>query len=456
MKPQLWSRRYLWVLAWPIAIEMLLQFLMGTADTLMVSRIGDYAVSAVGVSNQILQSAMTLFAVINAGAGIVVAQKWGAGQQDKARAAAMLALKVNIAAGAAVSILFGLGAGSVLEWMHTPGETAAYAVTYLGITGGAMIVVVLHSVMNAVIRSTGNTRGPMYITLGMNGLHLVLNVLLIFGEGGFPAMGIAGAAVSTLVSRSVALIPSVWLLRKSFEGQWRRVDWISQDGPLMKEILRIGLPVSLTAVSWGYSQILIFSLISRMGADSLAAFTYLQTVQQFPWMIASALGGALQIQVSQLYGAGRRADAGKSIGRAVVPGFLLILAAAAAIYGAGTPILRLFTDREPIIAMAKPLLAVCILWQPLRIIAFCLSGSLNAVGEARYVALWSVFGMWVLSAGGAYVLGTAARWGLTGVYTAMIIDEIVRGSGFLLRFRAGGPFAPDPSRSDQEGPGSFL
>ncbi|WP_187434068.1 MATE family efflux transporter [Paenibacillus methanolicus] len=420
----------LWRLSWPIGIELMLQFLMGTVDTLMVSRIGDNAVSAVGVSNQILQAAMMLFTVVNAGAGAILARMWGARQWDKARKTAAIAIQVNIAFGLAGGAFFAFGSGWVLRLMGVPGEVRGYASDYLAIVGTALIVITLHLVVNALIRNTGNTKGPMVITVAMNGMHLLLNYALIFGAGSIPAIGVEGSALSTVISRLAALAAALFVLWRTFRPRLGRADFRGAGRGLMREILAIGLPVSVTAMSWGFSQLVLLAVISSLGPVPLAAYTYLQTVEQFPWMIASAVGGALAIQIGHWHGAGLHERVRRGPLRAIQAGTLLILVSSAGLWLAGEPVLRLFTGDEAVIAASLPLLALCIAWQALRVIPFCLSGALNVVGGARPVAAMSVIGMWFVSTGGAYAFGAAFGWGLKGVLLAMILDEIARGVCF--------------------------
>ncbi|MFD0670745.1 MATE family efflux transporter [Cohnella sp. GCM10027633] len=429
------DRLSLWHLSWPIAIELFLQFLMGTIDTVMVSRIGDQAVSASGISNQLITAAMTLFALISAGVSIVLAQKWGRGDLEGARRVAIIAIQANLAAGLAVSLFFAIDSGMVLDLMNTPPDVEPFAGTYLRIVGGSTLIVVLHAVVNAAIRSTGNTRGPMYISVGMNVVHLVLNWLLIFGHGGFPELGIEGAAYSTVISRLAALAFAGWLLWKTFQPTWQWREWLMIDRAILREVMRIGVPVSLTAVSWGFSQVVILRLVSDMGSDRLAAYAYLQTIQQWPWIAASAIAGGLGIRVSQLYGAGEHAEMYASLRRGIVPGMALVVFVSGLIYLLGDEVLSLFTSSSDIIGIAMPILALTIGWMPLRTIGLLASTSLNAVGEARSVGYMSVFGMWVLAAGGAYWLGDLAGYGLLGVFVAAVIDEIVRSSFFIWRWR---------------------
>ncbi|MFC0211981.1 MATE family efflux transporter [Paenibacillus chartarius] len=424
----------LWRLSWPIGIELLLQFLMGAVDTMMVSRIGDAAVSAAGLSNQVLMSGMMAFAVINAGAGVVISRKWGSMQMADARKAAILSIQFSLLAGLLTGFVFYCFAGTILSFLGTPAEVLQYGTGYLTIVGSCTVWTVLLSVMGSIIRSTGNTRGPMYISLGMNLVHVLLNGVLIFGLFGMPEMGLAGAAYSNVISRILACLFIAILAYNCFRGTWRLPEWWSLDRKILREMLQIGLPVCVTAVSWGYAQVIVSSLVSRMGADTLAAYTYMQTIQQLPWLITAAIGGAMQIQVGQLHGALRHAEAHASVYRAIQAGIGIVAGLSVLLTLGGPWVLGLFTANQEIIRQCLPALAVCIVWQPLRLMGYCSSNALNVVGNANVVAGMTVFGMWVLQAGGTYVIGSVFGLGLTGVFLAMLADEIVRMSVFMRKW----------------------
>ncbi|CAH1221789.1 putative FMN/FAD exporter YeeO [Paenibacillus auburnensis] len=423
------------VLTWPILIEMLLQFIMGTIDTLMVSKIGDNAVSAVGVSNQVFQTILTLFAAINAGATILTARAWGSNSREHAQKVVLFGLKVNLIIGVALSLLFFFGSSTLLGIMGAPSGVRSYANDYLTIIGSCTLITVLQTFISATIRSIGNTKGPMQIAIGMNVLHLFLNYILIFGELGFPAMGIHGAAISTCISRGLAMAASIILLLRGFPKLSLHMVWSGKAEGLWKEIMRIGLPVSVTAVSWGYSQIVLISVLSAMGEQSLAAYTYLSTVQQLPWLIASSIGTALQIRVAQFYGAGLIKDMFKSLNAALKPGLILVFVVSLGLLLSSSVLMSWFTQDTKIIHLAYPAFVLCVIWQPVRVIGFCASGALNAIGDAKIVAILSIIGMWVFTAGGSYVLGILLGYGLVGVFIAMLCDELLRSGYYLFRWK---------------------
>ncbi len=416
----------LMVLAWPIAIELLLQFLMGTADSMMVSSLGDDAVSAVGLSNQVLRSLLTVFVLINGGAGIVIARRWGAGNPEAARRAAAMALKVGVIGGAVISVLFAIGAGDIVRLMGAPAEVAPMAATYLAMIGACSILTEINMMTTVMIRNTGNTRGPMMIAIGMNIVHIILNYGFIFGKLGLPQLGIEGLGVSTIISRSLAMAAGIWLLLRSFPVKFQRSDWRGFDKPILKEMVGIGLPNLGTAASWGYSQIVQLAIISSLGAVQLAANSYFNIIQQLPWLIGQSIGMAVQIQVGQKYGAKLYDEVYKAPYRAAALGVLPTIALAILLYLFGDSTLRWFTTDEAIITAVLPLFFWCIIWQPMRTWTYAFMQSMNAVGEAKFVALNTVLGMWIFATGGAYVFGVLLDMGVMGALIGLMLDELFR------------------------------
>ncbi|WP_336785305.1 MATE family efflux transporter [Paenibacillus sp. MMO-177] len=416
----------LYALAWPIAIELILQFLMGTVDSLMVSRLGDNAVSAVGVSNQVMRSLLTIFVLINGGAGIVIARRWGAGDPTTARRAAAMAIKVGLIGGVLISLLFAFGSGTIVRLMGTPAEVVPQATTYMSFIGGCSLLTELNMMLTVMIRNTGNTRGPMMIAIGMNVVHVLLNYLFIFGEFGFPQMGIEGIGISTIISRLLACAVGVWLLLRSFPSPFQRSDWRGFDRPLLREMVGIGLPNLGNAASWGYSQIVTLAIVSSMGAAQLAAFSYFNIIQQLPWLIGNSIGMAVQIQCGQLYGGKRYDEVYRAPYRAAMIGMVPTFALAVLLYAFGHATIGWFTSDQEITGILLPLFFWCMIWQPMRTWTYSFIQSLTAIGEAKFVAMSSMLGMWIFATGGAYVFGVLLDMGIMGALIGLLLDELFR------------------------------
>jgi putative MATE family efflux protein len=425
----------LWALAWPIFIELFLQFLLGAADTLMVSKISDDAVAVVGFSNQLFFALTTLFVSISSGAGILIAQRLGSKKEEDARNISTMSLAVTSGIGLLLSIVLFYFPLTFARWLQFPEQLFPLAETYISIVGGGMLLMTMMITLSTVIRSTGNTRGPMYVAVGMNVIHVVLNYAFIFGAFGFPQLGLLGVAYSTTLSRLLAMLVLLWMYVNAFE---RRIAWsdfrVFHRG-LFAEVLRIGWPIGVNAASWTLSQLAIYSFIAVLGAKELAARTYMNTMESFCFMLGWSIALALQIQIAHLYGAGRTQEAYRNAYRALRIGLVVVTVNVLLLYLLGPTLLGLFTADEEIIAMGVTLLGLNLLLQPGKMVNMALGNSLGAVGDTRYVMYTGLVSLSLIATLASYWFGIRLGWGLVAIYLCMICDEYLRGALSFIRWR---------------------
>lgn len=429
------AKMSLWTLSWPIMIEMFLQFALGTADTLMVSRISNDAVAVVGFANQFFNAVMVVFMLVTSGTGILIAQRLGAGQHRDARMLGTMAIMITSALGVIVSVSIFFGAGMFAEALNVPTEILPLADDYMTIVGTGMILTALNVALSTCVRNTGDTKSPMYIAFGMNILHVILNACFIFGSLGFPKWGLTGVAISTVVVRLLGALVLLRLFRYAFGSKiaWR--EFLQYKVRLLKDVLRIGWPMSLNGASWTLSQLAIFSLIGIMGTQELAARTYMNTMESFAFTVGWSLSIAAQIQVAYFFGAGKFKDAYNSCYRALGIGLLLVTLNTGIMLVFRESILNYFTEDTWIIDTAIKLLWLNLILQPGKMLNMALGQSISAIGDARYSMFLSLPCMWILAFGLSYVLGLSMEWGLYGVYVGMILDEYTRGIVMWFRWR---------------------
>ncbi|WP_027091607.1 MATE family efflux transporter [Cohnella thermotolerans] len=425
----------LWALAWPIFIEVLLQTMLGTVDTVMVSRISDDAVAVVGFANQLFNALNTLFMTIAAGTGILVAQRLGSRRGEDARTIAIMGVTVSTAIGLALSALLYTQPRAIARLLHLSDELMPLADTYISYVGGGMFMVAMTAALSTVIRNTGNTRGPMYTGIAINLLHIVLNYVFIFGAFGFPKWGLTGVTVSDNVCRFLSSAILLYMFLFAFERKIRFAEFRTFNAKLFKEILRIGWPLGVNMSCWVFSQLAIYSFLAILGAKELAARTYMNTLESFCFMLGYAFALAVQIQIAHLYGASRTKDAYKAAYRALGLGLSLVMANALILFALGRQMLGLFTSDSEILAMGVSLLGLNLLLQPGKMLNMALGNALNAVGDTRYIMYTSLASMGLIATGCSYWFGIHMGWGLIGIYCCMIADEYARGILSLLRWR---------------------
>lgn len=431
------NRNYsLWALSWPIFIELFLQFLLGAADTFMVSEISDDAVAVVGFSHQLFNALTVLFTVIASGAGILIAQKLGARKEEEARTISIIALKATMIIGALLSVVLIVFPEPIARVLQMPDALLPLAGTYISIVGGSMILAAIMSTLSAAIRNTGNARGPMYTAIGMNVVHIVLNYGFIYGKFGLPEWGLAGVATSTVVSRLLACALLFYMYVFAFE---RKIWWgdikVWSKG-LFAEVMRIGWPLGVYSGNWVFSQLVIFTFIGTLGAKELAARTYMNTLESFCFLIGFSIALATQIRVAHLFGAGNTREAYKDCYKGLWIGQGVVVANSLLVYFLGSQALGLFTTDPEILAICASLLGLNLILQPGKMLNMAIADSLNAVGDTRFTMYASTISMWGVSVGIAYYFSLHLGWGLIAIYLCMIADEYIRGFVCWLRWRS--------------------
>ncbi|MFP3126642.1 MATE family efflux transporter [Ectobacillus funiculus] len=426
----------LWMLAWPIFLEMLLQFLLGATDTLMVSHVSDDAVAVIGISTQLFNAVNILFAAVASGAGILVAQKLGANKEEEARTVSVMGLKICIGIGVALSVLLAFGAEPIANLLQLSEDLQPLGKTYISIVGGGMVFMAAMVVLSTVIRNTGDTRSPMYAAIGINVIHVLMNYAFIYGALGFPKWGLTGVALSTTISRIIGTIILVVIFRKSFQNRFSWTDIRIFDRPLFRETMKLSWPLGVGMSSWCFTQLVIFTFIAILGSKELTARTYMNTLESFCFLVGFSIAMAGQIRIAHLHGSGQDQVAYWSAYRVMWIGLSLVLVNTLLLYGFGNEALKLFTSDSEVVSLGVSLLAVNLLLQPAKMLNMALGNALNAVGETRFNMMVGLVSMWVIAVGLSYCLGIWMHWGLYGIYAAMILDELLRGVLVLFRWRA--------------------
>ncbi|HHW99579.1 MAG TPA: MATE family efflux transporter, partial [Firmicutes bacterium] len=259
-------------LAYPAIIEQLLVTLVSMADMIMVGGLGASAIAAVGLSNQPIFTANAIFSAISIGSTALIARLMGAQDYRLANRAARQSLILAVSASLVLMVGVFFFAPAMIHFMRAEADVAPLAITYSRIMGVSLVFSLTSMILNGVLRGAGDMRTPMRVNVVANVINIVLNYFLIFGVGPFPRLGVAGAAVATLISHMVAfgLVLSVFFSGRfvlNFKrGQSYRPDW-----ELIKRILNVGLPASLEQLIMRFGMMLYARTVSSLGTISYAA-----------------------------------------------------------------------------------------------------------------------------------------------------------------------------------------
>ncbi|SFF16783.1 putative efflux protein, MATE family [Paenibacillus catalpae] len=431
-----WKKLSLYAVTWPIFIDSVLRMLLGTVDVFMLSRISDKATGAVGLANEIIYFCILMFGFVGIGTSVAVSQYIGAGRAKESSRISALAISMNLVFGILVSIVLVSFGESLLRLLHLNPEQIEIASRYLKIIGGFIWVEALSYAVSSVIRSSGNTKSVMYVTLGVNILHIGGNYLLIFGNLGFPEWGVTGAAISTVVSRLLGIIVLFILLYRRTPAPIQRKDYVTWNGSYAKQIMSIGLPAAGEHLSWQSQYLMIISFVNMIGITALNTHVYVMNVSNYFMALAMAIGMGTEIIVGQMVGAGDMKAAYQRLMKSVRISFLITIAVVGVAAIFRNELVGLFTEDPKIIAAGASIFLLSIVLEPGRTFNLVIINSLRAAGDARFPVLLGIISMWGVSVPLAYLLGVHFGIGLLGIWIAFTVDEWLRGVMMLLRWRS--------------------
>jgi putative MATE family efflux protein len=426
----------LFALTWPIFIEVMLHMLMGSADTLMLSQYSDNAVAAVGVSNQILFLIIVMFGFIATGTTILVAQYLGAKNYKDAKEISSVSLSANLLISILISAVIVIASEDILLLMNLPRELLPEATIYLQLVGGFSFIQALIMTASAILKSYGYTRDTMYITIGMNIIHIIGNYLFIFGPFGLPVLGVPGVAISTVVSRLIGLLVILYILKQRVHFTINFKELFKLPTHHIKNLLHIGVPTAGEQLSYNTSQMVITFFITMIGTEALTTKIYTQNLMMFMMLFSLAVSQGTQILIGYLIGA-RDYDAAYKRGLKSLYAGIFISTLMAIIFSLfSDSLLGIFTSNESILEIGGTLVLLTILLEPGRAFNMVLIGSLRAAGDIRFPTYMGILSQWGVSVPIAYILGIHFNLGLVGVWIAFIADEWIRGIIMLYRWKS--------------------
>jgi putative MATE family efflux protein len=434
-----WNNRAIFRLLWPLVIEQLLLVTMGIADTVMVSSVGEFAVSGVSIVDAINVLLVTAFAALATGGAVVSSQYIGRQDPRSAcRAARQLvyaALALSLVTMAFTLILRDQILGLIYGNIHRDVMEAARI--YFFITALSYPYLALYNAGAALFRSMGNSRITMLVSLVVNIVNIAGNALLIFVF----KIGVAGAAVSTLVSR----VAAAWILMGMLLSRKRMLPLnllgffnFRPDPAMIRSILNIGIPSGLESSIFQLGKLCTSRLVTSFGTYAIAANAVCGVINSAAFMPANAFSLAMITIVGQYVGAGDYGEARRKVATLMKMVYTLIIVTSIATYLMRNPLLRLFNLSPEAYALSLRYLWILCFINPLVWpLSFGLPNALRAAGDARYCLVVGVSSMWVLRISSAFLLSLVFKMGPIGIYWAMAADWFARSFLFCRRWMGG-------------------
>lgn len=433
----LFPRRALWMLLIPLIIEQMLNSLMGMVDTLMVSRVGAEAISAVSLVDSINNLVLQVFAAMAAGAAIICSQYLGR-KDEKGCNDAAKQIVLTVVVISSVIMIIGVGFrkpllhlifGSVEEAVMTNAQM------YFLITALSYPFIALFQAGAAFYRACGNSKFTMKTALIANVANIVGNTLFIF----VLQMGAAGAAVSTLISRALCAFVVFYALRKpGYAIQLKNYFSIRPDLNLIVKILAIGVPSGIENGMFQFGKLAIQSTVSSLGTAAIAAQAMTIIFENVNGMAAVGIGIGLMTVVGQSIGAGRQEEAKYYIVKLAGYAEIAMIISCILVYIAARPVTVLAGMSEESTALCmQMILAITIVKPFLWVPSFTPPNGLRAAGDVRFSMITATLTMWLCRVALSIFLMRVVKTGPIGVWYGMFADWGVRGVIFTIRFVRG-------------------
>lgn len=426
--------------AWPAMAESFFVTLAGMIDTMMVSEMGSSAVAAVGLTNQPKFIGLTLFFGINIAVSALIARRKGEQKRESANTVLLTALVLSTILCAVITLLFVVLSPQIMELAGSNADTHEMAVEYFQIIMGGMFFSVLTMVINAAQRGSGNTRLSMTTNLTSSIVNVFFNYLLIGGNLGFPAWGIRGAAIATVLGTVVSAIMAVFSLFRP-NSYVRIPDIIRQKIRMTKESLRsiwkLAYNSSLENIAMRIGFLATALLAARLGTDEFAAHNVGMSILGLGFSFADGMQVAAVALAGEALGAGEKQKAREYGNICQRIGLIISIALAILLLVGGRWFYSLYFREEHILDMGMLINRYTMVIVLLQISQIIYTGCLRAAGDVHYTLVGALISVTVIRTVVTVVLVLVFNLGLHGIWLGVLSDQLSRFTLMRRRFKQG-------------------
>ena len=434
----LFSNKDVFKIITPILIQQILSIAIGMVDSVMVSTVGESAVSGVSLVHTINVLAINFFAALAGGGAIVMAQLIGKQDLALAKESSKQTLYITTILATILTVVIFIFRTQILNLVFGKVDTDVmqHSQTYFFFTVLTYPFVAICGASAAVCRAEGETKNPMIIALISNLVNVGGNALFIYGFN----MGVAGAAIATLISNIVhAIILSIFTLSsKKLKYKIENVLKYKPNGYLIKRICAIGVPNGFENSMFQIGRVILSSLVSGFGTASIAANAVANTLTSFQYAQGNAVGFGMTTIIGRCVGAGEKKQAKENAKKLVIIAYVGMYIVSAILCIFSKVFISLYNLSPSSSEMCANIVyihsvAVCLMWP----IAFVLPNAFRSANDVGFTTTISLIAMWIFRIGLSFVFAYVFNMGVYSVWIAMFCDWIFRIIFFIPRFLSG-------------------
>lgn len=383
--------KQLLIFFFPILVGTLFQQLYNTVDAIIVGRfVGKQALASVGGSASVLSNLVIgFFTGLSAGASVIISQFYGAKDTKNLHKGLHTAYAFSIVSSLILSVLGWILTPWMLEAIHTPADTMADSIVYLRLYFLGMLAVMIFNMGSAIMRAIGDSKRPLYYLIVCCVLNIILDLIAVV----YFRMGIAGAAIATIISQAVSAILVTHALMTSYGILKLKLREIRFDASTLRLQLRIGFPGGIQACMYSISNIIIQSAINDFGTDTAAAWAAWAKLDALFWAIMSAFGLAISTFAGQNYGARKTDRIFKSVRVCMIMSLGVCGALLSFIYTFCEPLFQIFTGDAGVVQIGVYMLRLLLPAYIIYVFIEILSGALRGVGDVLIPTISNLVGV---------------------------------------------------------------
>lgn len=415
--------------------ETVLLNLLGTVNTLVLSDFSQTAVAAVGAVNPVISFVSLFFFAVSTGATVIVSNYIGAEKLRSAAKAVFSSIAACVISGMVLGAVMSFGSGSVAAFLKLTGKAYGYGVTYLRIRMLALPVTAVSSILLSMLRCYGYAKSTVIAGVCSNVCNLLLCIYVIYFDPPAFFSGVRGIALACVAGQLLSMTIAV-------------IDFcrykISIKLPNMREMLsmlwkifKIGIPCGISSGSLTFSQVITTPFIALLGEQALSAKVYYSNILCYTYVFSYSVGSANSLLVGRLCGAGETEHADKLNRYLIKITSAVNLSVCAVLFAVRIPLLKLYTDNVGILAASCAVFLIDAVAEEARAVSQIYEYALRATGDVLFMLIAIVASCWIVGVGLGYLLCIPCGLGLVGYWIAVSVDETVRATVTLYRWRTG-------------------
>ena len=375
--------------ALPLAASSILQQLFNSADVAVVGRFaGSAALAAVGGNSPVINLLINMFVGLSIGANVIIANFIGQGREDKVKEAVHTVMSVALISGVSLLVIGIIIAKPILLMINTPSEVINLAVLYLRIYFLGMPFVMVYNFGAAILRSTGETRKPLYCLIISGIINILLNLLLVIVFH----LSVAGVAIATVIADGVSAFLVVYFLSHSDDAIRLNIRELSLNKEIVVKVIKIGAPAGLQGVVFSLSNVFIQSAINGFGTHAMAGSSAGLNYEYFTYYMINAFNQTAVTFTSQNYGAKDLERCKRAFRISLVTGMTLTLVMSFIFVGATDFFAGIYTNDPVAIKYAIIRMKHVTLLECLTGVYEISGGALRGMGHSLLPALLTVIG----------------------------------------------------------------